>query len=77
MAHKTFSQEQLKWEEYNMLIVYKRDYSGLGLLNFERSISFILKSRSNLNNFSTSTNLIFQDKISFRFFFSEKEYFRV
>ena len=76
MAHKTFSQEQLKWRECCTLINYSlKTNSGINDLN--SSIQFVHSQRKNLKYFTTGTNLLLSKKISLRYCFYSTEFFRV
>jgi hypothetical protein len=75
MAHKTFSQEQLKWEYYKLVIPYviteNKEVSGVN-----QAMHFILQTRGgSISRDSIGTNLLFLKKSTIRYFFVESEYF--
>ena len=74
MAHKTFSQEQLKWEYNNIVLSYSKkviDYSN-GHINV---LGLIKLKRKNMKNYSTASNLILVKKLASKHAFIEKEFF--
>ena len=74
MAHKTFSQEQLKWTEYKLLMDYKLKLDRK-IKNFNSFIYFNIKQKNKLKSFKPGTNLLVSKKIKVLVKFSEKNYF--
>ena len=75
MAHKTFSQEQMKFERYKTLITYFNNINK-NLNNLNKSINFIIKKRYLEKRLTLGSNLLITDKINTKVKFKEKAYFR-
>ena len=77
MAHKTFSQEQLKWEYYKLIIPYV--IMGVEeIRGINQAIHFILQTRGGaFSRNSIGTNLLFLKKNTIRYFFVEYKYFKL
>jgi len=75
MAHKTFSQEQLKWSSYSIVLPHETELKN-NLYGVNQSLSFLLKIRESVNSSNVSTNLLFLKKSSFRCFFRLGSYFK-
>ena len=61
MAHKTFSQEQMKFERYKTLITYFNNINK-NLNNLNKSINFIIKKRYLEKRLTLGSNLLITDK---------------
>jgi len=73
MAHKTFSQEQLKWEYYKIVIPYKIILNEK-VSSLESFLFFILQHRNSNNKMvSLGTNLINLKRVKMRYFLNEKK----
>jgi len=77
MAHKTFSQEQLKWEYYKLVIPYVIT-SGVKVCGVNQAMYFILQVRGgSISRDSVGTNLLFLKKSTIRYSFSESFFFKL
>ena len=76
MAHKTFSQEQFKWEKYNVVISYNLKINS-GLNSKYESMNFLLKQRNSARSSYLGSNLLFLDKIDVKVCFLESQFFKV
>jgi len=76
MAHKTFSQEQFKWEYYKLVIPYKIQNS-VNIIGTNQSLQFIMQIRKSISKEAVGTNLLFMKKNSIQYYFLDKEYFKI
>ena len=77
MAHKTYSQEQLKFKYYKILKIFKINTKVVKIPNNIKILNLILNVRGRGNLKGLSTNLIFLKKIKMKINFVEKEYFKL
>lgn len=76
MAHKTFSQEQLSWENYNTIFCYKSE-NPTNIQGINKSLNFVLKNRLNLRKVYLGSNLLFLKKLTINFYFFENKFFKL
>ena len=74
MAHKTFSQEQLKWQEFQIKTGYK--VTSLGKIKgLKNSLGFSVKQKKSLRGLNIGTNFFFCRKVTMLYRFYEKDFF--
>lgn len=77
MAHKTYSQEQIKFRYYKILKIFKINNDNIKIPNNVKILNLILNVRGENYLKGLSTNLIFLKKIKIKINFIEKEYFKI
>ena len=79
MAHKTFSQEQYKFEFFKLIVPLRsKNPTTKQISSTTSSLHFALKLRSYYTNKSIiGTNLLFLQKHIFRYIFTEKSFFKL
>ena len=77
MAHKTYSQEQIKFRYYKILKIFKINNKVIKIPNNTGILNLILSIREENYLRNLSTNLIFLKKIKIKINFTEKGYFKI
>ena len=76
MAHKTYSQEQYKFQYYKLIIPFKVNL--MKCIKHKHNITnIILQTRKFLYKNNISTNLFLNKETNVKYLFNEKEYFKI
>ena len=78
MAHKTFSQKQIYYKFYKILIKYSININNIKL-SYQKNQSkyFFLKTREKISANTVSTNFFLQKKISIKYKTYETGFFKM